>query len=77
MKAPKKDETATPVIKSTVTFILFPFFAILKIKKVLKRENTKARTPYIKSGKLKIKAITAPKVALAAIPIIYGSANGF
>ncbi len=77
VNAPKNDETAIPTIRRVATFTLFPFLAILKINSVLVRQVTNAMTPYIKSGIPNTKAITAPKVALAAIPIIYGSANGF
>lgn len=70
VNAPKKDEIAIPTINKVEIFILFPFLAILKIRKVLAKQVIKAKIPYIKSGRFRVKAITAPKVALAAIPII-------
>ena len=77
VKAPRNEETAIPTIRRVATFTLFPFLAILKIIRVLIKHVIKAIIPYIKSGIPNTKAITAPKVALAAIPIIYGSASGF
>ncbi len=70
VKAPRKEEIAIPTISNVVISVFVLDFESLNIIRDTTTEVTNPNIPYITSGKLSIYAITAPKVALADIPII-------
>ena len=70
VNAPRKDEMAIPTISNVVISVFVLDFESLNIIRETTTEVTNPNIPYITSGKSNIYAITAPKVALADIPII-------